>query len=125
MKATFLIPSRGEFPRPRALELLLTGLLNLNVAIMERYTLPSLYSAGVRYRPDGEIWRNALAVLEATEADCKSLSAYRAAELIVRGQDARIVVHRSGAHTLHARVLTGGKIEAPSIRLGMKKRRVA
>ena len=123
MDAVFLIPSRSEFPRALALQLVLTGLVNLDVAIMERYSLPRLYSSGVRYHPDGNRWRHALDVLHNGEADCKSLAAYRAAELRVAGKNARVIVHRSGPHTLHARVLTDGVIEDPSRRLGMKTRR--
>lgn len=120
MRAVFLIPGRSQFPRPLALEKLLTGLVNLNVAIMARYALPGLYASGVRYKADGDVWRNALAVLENGEADCKSLASYRAAELIASGRPARVIVHRSGPRTLHARVLTEGRIEDPSRRLGMK-----
>jgi hypothetical protein len=68
------------------------------------------------------MWRHALAVLEYGQADCKSLSAYRAAELLRDGEDARVVVKRTGAHTLHARVRVDGRIEDPSRRLGMKPR---
>lgn len=124
MRAVFTIPSRGDFPRAAALEALLTGLVALNVAIMRRYRLPRLYASGVRYRVDGECWRNAIDVLEHREADCKSLSAYRAAELLIAGVPARVIVHRSGRHTLHARVLTRGVIEDPSRRLGMKPRQL-
>lgn len=123
MDAVFLIPSRGEFPRALALEFVLTGLVALDVGIMKRYSLPPLYKSGVRYHEDGNRWRHALDVLHKGAADCKSLAAYRAAELLVRGRDARVIVHRSGPHTLHARVLTDGVIEDPSRRLGMKSRR--
>jgi hypothetical protein len=123
VRATLLIPERDEFDRARALELLLTGLVALNVAIMERYDLPPLYESGVRYREDRRMWRHALAVLEAGRVDCKSLAAYRAAELIRKGADARVVVNRTGRKTLHARVLVDGRIEDPSRRLGMKPKR--
>lgn len=120
MRGVLLIPSRSEFPRARALELLLTGLVNLNVAIMEKYALSPLYSSGVRYHKDRKMWRHALAVLDYGRADCKSLAAFRAAELITKGKSARVIVHRTGPRTLHARVLSGGVIEDPSRRLGMK-----
>ena len=123
VRAIFLIPDRGDFDRATALEALLTGLVNLNVAIMRRYRLPKLYKSGVRYKTDGACWRNAIAVLENKKADCKSLAAYRAAELLLRGHNARVIVHRSGPHTLHARVWVDGRIEDPSVRLGMKKRK--
>ena len=123
MRATLLIPERGEFDRARALELLLGGVVALNVAIMERYELPALYDSGVRYQADLRMWRHALAVLARGRADCKSLAAYRAAELIHQGHDARVVVNRTGRNTLHARVcINGRRIEDPSRRLGMKPR---
>lgn len=120
MRATLLIPERSEFDRARALELLLTGLVALNVGIMDRYELRSLYKSGVRYHKDRTMWRHALAVLSYGRADCKSLAAYRAAELIHQGKDARVVVKRTGPHTLHAQVRVDGRIEDPSRRLGMK-----
>lgn len=124
MRAILLIPERAEFDRARALELLLTGLVNLNVAIMDHAELPRLYRSGVTYARDRGMWRHALAVLAAGKADCKSLSAFRAAEIIHAGHDARVVVHRTGKHTLHARVLVAGSIvEDPSKVLGMKKKR--
>lgn len=123
MRATFLIPERDEFPRELALELLLTGLVALNVGIMDRVELPPLYKSGVRYQEDAKMWRHALAVAARGRADCKSLAAYRAAELIHRGRDARVIVKRSGPRTLHARVLIDGvRIEDPSRRLGMKRK---
>lgn len=123
MRAIFLIPERGDFDRAAALEAVLTGLVALNVALMTRYRLPPLYKSGVRYAVAPGFWRHALDVLEQRQADCKSLSAYRAAELIRRGRDAKVVVHRTGPHTLHARVLVDGtRIEDPSLRLGMRRR---
>ncbi len=129
MRATLLIPERSEFDRARALELLLTGLVALNVAIMDRYDLPALYDSGVRYHEDRRMWRHALAVLSYGKADCKSLAAFRAAELLHQGREARVVVKRTGRNTLHARVLVEDedgartRIEDPSKRLGMKPKR--
>ncbi len=122
MRATLLIPERDIFDRARALELLLSGLVALNVAIMERYKLPALYQSGVRYHKDRAMWRHAIAVLDYGKADCKSLAAYRAAELIHQGADARVIVKRTGRQTLHARVCADGRIEDPSLRLGMKRK---
>ena len=123
MRGVLLIPERDEFDRAKALELLLGGLVALNVGIMQRYNLPLLYKSGVRYHEDKKMWRHALAVLKYGRVDCKSLAAYRAAELIVRGKRAKVVVHRTGPHTLHARVKVNGRIEDPSRRLGMKSKR--
>ena len=123
MRALFLIPGRDELPREQALESLLTGLVRLNLTIMKRREVPPLYKSGVFYCRDRAKWRNALAVIAAGCADCKSLSAYRAAEIIHRGGKARVVVQRTGRNTLHARVLHNGRIEDPSKRLGMGSNR--
>ena len=113
MKAIVPIPLKNEFPRARALELLLTGIVNLNVEMMRKYRFPPLYQAGIRYSEDPLMWRHAFNVLRHGTADCKSLAAYRAAELIVQGHAASIIVHRTGPTKLHARVCVGGRIEDP------------
>jgi len=119
MRANLIIPGKQEVDRALALSMLLTGLVNLNVSIMRRRHLPSLYKSGVFYCKDRAQWRNALSVLKHGCADCKSLSAYLAAEIITHGGHARVIVDRTGPRTLHARVESNGRILDPSKVLGM------
>jgi len=53
--------------------------------------------------------------------DCEDLAAWRAAELRIAGEPARVVVVRSAPGVLHAVVRrANGRIEDPSRRLGMR-----
>lgn len=99
---------------------------------------PRLYSSGVRYVANGartELWRTVPEVLVLSRStggtDCQDLAAWRAAELVVRGQDpaaravSRLYVldEPSGDSTMlfHAVVRRGdGSVEDPSAALGMR-----
>lgn len=105
---------------------MLEGLTVLDMVLMERAGgLPSLYSSGVRYRPEPsgrERWLNAAELLAVGVGDCEDLGAYRAAELRRQGVAARAVAIRTGRKKFHTVVLLPDKtFEDPSVRLGMKK----
>lgn len=88
--------------------------------------LPALYLSGVRYhseRRPNEEWQLPLQTLGRGWGDCEDLAAWRAAELNLAGELARVVIVRTGPNTEHALVRRGnGQLEDPSKRLGMKGR---
>jgi len=118
------VPARG-----RAFEAALEGLTRVNVGLMcgddgpEGVGLPSLYESGVRYKNEPrDVWRHAVDVAREGWGDCEDLSAYRAAELRVSGEDpdAAVSLYRSGPNRFHAVVRRGdGTYEDPSRVLGM------
>lgn len=87
---------------------------------------PLLYESGVRYvaEPEGaEQWMDVPRVLELGRGDCEDLSAWRAAELTLRGYPSRpyVTYQIMGDNRLlfHVAVLTPWGIDDPSRRLGM------
>jgi hypothetical protein len=116
--AIFRVPARGD-----AFGAALEGLTRVNVGLMEREHVPPLYEAGVKYKDEPrDIWRHAVDVAHEGWGDCEDLSAYRAAELRVTGEDpaAAVAVYKSGPSRYHAVVQRGdGSIEDPSRALGM------
>ncbi len=88
--------------------------------------IPPIYQSGVRYkREPQDVWRHVGDVLKSGWGDCEDLSAWRAAELRVSGEDpkAHVAVYQSGPRRYHAIVARGdGSTEDPSRRLGMKPR---
>ena len=85
--------------------------------------LPKIYESGVQYKNEPrDIWRHAGDVAAEGWGDCEDLSAWRAAELRVSGEDtgARVAVYKSGPSRYHAVVERGdGTYEDPSRALGM------
>jgi hypothetical protein len=92
--------------------------------------VPRFYDAGLRYKsPEdacgGDIWQDIPTLLGRRYGDCKDLSCFRAADLVVRQKvDARPIVKRrfypSGFALYHVVVLLpNGDIEDPSKILGM------
>lgn len=107
-------------------------LYRVNVDEMMAYgpaEIPPLYQTGVYYRSPntkcGDVWQDARRVLERGYADCKSLAAYRAAELTVYHRiPAKPFVRRrwleDGFALYHVVVvLFDGSFEDPSALLGM------
>jgi transglutaminase-like putative cysteine protease len=85
--------------------------------------LPPIYEAGIKYsaRDPEERWQLPSETFARRRGDCEDLAVWRAAELRVRGEHARVVVRRTGPRVLHAIVVRGdGSIEDPSRRLGMR-----
>ncbi len=105
---------------------MLRGLQLASEAQLRARRFPMLYASGVRYvaEPHGqENWQVPSVTLQLRYGDCEDLAAWRAAELVVRGEDPRAlaVVKRVRPGLMHCLVLRGnGQIEDPSKRLGMK-----
>jgi hypothetical protein len=102
--------------------------LNLDyLADVGAENIPPLYESHVRYIPDlyaRERWATIPHIWSRGSADCKSLCAWRVAELIARGENASCAVSRtpsrSGARVFHILVQReNGSLEDPSYRLGM------
>ena len=122
--AIIRIPTRAA-----AFNAALEGLTRLNVALMGATNYPPLYSAGVRYKTEPrEVWRHVADVLAEGWGDCEDLSAWRAAELRITGEDpgASVATYKSGARRYHAIVeRSDGTIEDPSRELGMGRKKRA
>lgn len=111
------------------LDRLLAALIGMNVDYLRDVgptCVPLLYETHVRYLPDlvgRERWATIPHVYTRGIGDCKSLSAWRCAELIVRGENAIACVQEilqgegSIFHVLVRR--EDGSLEDPSWRLGM------
>jgi hypothetical protein len=85
--------------------------------------LPPIYASGVRYdrRDPNERWQLPTETMARRRGDCEDLACWRAAELRLKGEPARVVVRRTGPRVLHAVVQRGdGSVEDPSKRLGMR-----
>jgi len=85
--------------------------------------LPPIYAAGVRYmRHDpNERWQTPIETLRRGGGDCEDLAMWRAAELRLAGEPARVVWRRTGPRVLHAVVQRAdGRLEDPSRALGMR-----
>jgi hypothetical protein len=129
----------------RRMQILLDALTKIHIDHLRHYPkTPSLYESGVVYErepPGREDWQDILTTLRRGSGDCEDLATWRAADLRMRGIPARafgrprpMVIPSSceaGAvacddtpqvGTLwHILVrLPNGKIEDPSLRLGMK-----
>jgi transglutaminase-like putative cysteine protease len=85
--------------------------------------LPPIYASGVKYsaRDPQERWQLPSETMARGRGDCEDLATWRAAELRLRGEPARVVVRRTGPRVLHAVVMRAdGRVEDPSKRLGMR-----
>ena len=107
---------------------LLDALIAIDILYLRRHGAPYLYRSGVRYeneRPGEEHWRAIPHVLRLGYADCKSLAAWRCAELRVLGEKARCSMsvrqNPDGTRLFHIFVLrANGRYEDPSRALGMR-----
>lgn len=123
---------------------LLNALVRIDVEQMTRarragHPFPPLYESGVVYErerfragvadatgrpPRLEEWRDARGVLEHGAGDCEDLAAYRVAELVQAGIEARVQIVRRPPREgmrglLHILAATPWGVEDPSRALGM------
>lgn len=119
-----------------SLSALLSCLFTLDVIYLRTHPrTPALYESGVRYRRERDVaeelhhqeerWRTVPAVLQGGHGDCEDLSCFRAAELVVSGEDvaARPYPKPIIPGVWHIVVLRGdGSFEDPSRALGMSAR---
>ena len=119
---TIRVPASKE-----ALDILLEGLVELNVAFLQRNPrTPLLYDAGVRYkkeRPGRERWLRIPQLYKKGVGDCEDLGAALAGEYRFAGADAVAFSKRTGEKTFHTLVAVDGRIEDPSRVLGMGKKK--
>lgn len=110
-----------------AVQVFLTALQLVDQDQLRSGRYPALYRSGVRYQrePRGrEDWQTVSRAYRAKVADCEDLAAWRAAELVVTGEDsgARAVIKRVRPGLIHCLVMRGnGSMEDPSRLLGMGK----
>jgi type II secretory pathway pseudopilin PulG len=117
------VPIRGRADLLAALEVATrAAVADMRAAARAGRRLPPIYAAGVRYirRDPGERWQTPTETKRRGGGDCEDLATWRAAELRLHGEPARVIVYRSAPGVLHAVVRRGdGRIEDPSRRLGM------
>ena len=108
-----------------AVQVFLTALQLVDQDQLRSGRYPTLYRSGVKYQrePRGrEDWQTVSRAYRAKFADCEDLAAWRAAELVVTGEDsgARAVIKRVRPGLIHCLVMRGnGSMEDPSRVLGM------
>lgn len=127
MKISFDLRSLDESPAEQK-ALVIGAMVEALARANESYLIgrprtPPLYLSGVSYDPWFE-WLDIPALLLARKGDCKSLVAWRVAEL--RRQEKKPHVHAvvttiGGQDTFHLQLKYDGVTEDPSTRLGMQK----
>lgn len=109
---------------PSQLAAMLAGMQVAGTLDMERAKLPRLYDSGIVYRrerPMQEHWKLPSQTFADGYGDCEDLAVYRAAELALSGENARVVLLRAKPRLWHVAVQrANGTIEDPSKILGMK-----
>jgi hypothetical protein len=112
-------------PSALSYEAALEGLTRIDERQLRAGDFPPLYDSGVRYkREPRDVWRHAVDVFSSGWGDCEDLSAIRAAQLRLSGEDpdAHVTVYQSGPTRYHAIVGRGdGTYEDPSKILGMTR----
>lgn len=105
---------------------LMEALVQVNMGWIKNYPTSALYKSGVVYVPEvkTEVWQDIPTIVKNRSGDCEDLACWRVAELRTAGINARPYIkwrrNSEGGYTYHALVwLPGGKIEDPSIALGM------
>lgn len=99
---------------------LLSQLLAINVGARKRGEVPPLYSTRVYFRPEPpgvETFRDAVNTYRMGHGDCAHLAAWRAADLIVKGEKASLAVKypKAGQRLFHVVVRRENRaIEDPS-----------
>lgn len=108
---------------PRLLEAALSSIVETSRLEIRRGSIPPLYKSGVVYRPEPagqENWQSASETLRLGYGDCEDLVAWRVAELLEGGTDARARVLAIRPGLWHVVVEYGdGWREDPSAVLGM------
>ena len=101
------------------------AMITVNLLWLHNHKAPSLYQTKPRYlikaRPfaiDG--WQDMPTTIQKRSGDCKDFVAYRCAELIAGGKDARPIVKWDGL-LFHFQLEQAGGIEDPSEILGMSE----
>jgi transglutaminase-like putative cysteine protease len=120
---TMRVVARVVLRGPREILAALEEHVRRAVRDLDASRLPPIYKAGIKYsaRDPEERWQLPSETFARRRGDCEDLAVWRAAELRVRGEHARVVVRRTGPHVLHAVVMRAdGTIEDPSKRLGMR-----
>ena len=115
----------------KVLLMLMGTLVKINIGFLEKYPgTPTLYDSGVLYRIEStENWQDIPTAIRSGWGDCEDLACWRVAELNRAGIKARpylkLRTMPNGDKRYHALVwLPNGKIEDPSLALGMAKGRL-
>ncbi len=106
-----------------AVACLVEALVQVNLIYLKSTRgVPLLHASGVRYEEDAP-WQDVPALLLSRRGDCKSLAAWRIAELRAQGKSALVhvvYVPREEEDLFHVQVRRGSRIEDPSRFLGMR-----
>lgn len=116
------IPESSALENAKVLKTLMQALVAIDEAYLEHHAAPKLYASRVVYGRTQE-WEPIPAVLARGYADCKSLAAWRVAELRKEGKRADTVFRwrerANGIRDYHILVVTPNGYEDPSKVLGM------
>lgn len=111
----------GPEERPHLVATLVEALAEINLLFLQRHQAPALERSGVAYKEGGP-WRDIPRLLATREGDCRSLVAWRLAELRIMGRPASLrVLLEAGPYRdrMHLQVVSDQGIEDPSVLLGM------
>jgi hypothetical protein len=115
-------PGSSALENAKVLKAMMQALVATDEAYLEHHAAPKLYASRVVYGRTNE-WEAIPAVLARGHADCKSLAAWRVAELRKEGQRADIVFRwrerPNGVRDYHILIVTPKGYEDPSKVLGM------
>ena len=118
------VPGASAVESAKVLKALMQTLITIDEAYLQHHDAPKLYSSRIVYGRTNE-WEAIPAVLERGHADCKSLAAWRIAELRKEGKRADMVFRwrerPNGVRDYHILVVTPTGYEDPSKVLGMGK----
>lgn len=123
------VPGSSALENAKVLKHLMACLVTIDEIYLEHHQAPKLYASHVVYGRTNE-WEPIGAVLERRSGDCKSLAAWRVAELRKEGKRADIVFRwkerpNSMVRDYHLLVVTPEGYEDPSKKLGMGQNEVA
>jgi len=116
------IPEASALENAQVLNVLMKALVAIDEIYLKHHTVAPLYSTRVRYGRTNE-WEPIPALLARSYGDCKSLAAWRVAELRKQGKRAEIEFRwrerPNGVRDYHILVVTPDGREDPSRVLGM------
>ena len=119
-----VIIRRFDIAREEILKAYISGFALINQVFLRRFQVPRIYVSGIKYKdenPDSDNpLMNCLEVIDRRGGDCKSLTAWRLAELWEDGIDARCHVIDYGDGLCHVLIKhPNGFVEDISKNLGM------
>ncbi len=116
-------PDSNRLENAITLKALLDALIATDLAYLRYHRAPKIYNSGIVYGRTDQ-WERIPDIMRRGYGDCKSLSSWRCAELILEGKQAKPTFRfqpraGSGIPDFHILIMTENGWECPSARLGM------